>query len=263
MWKAWTSFEGVQEKFYQTTRNIGRKKTSSANQDRGKKDFKELECFNYHQKGHYASNCPQRAQFCMERRMDHKGQSITKRRQAQDYSGNAKPGMVEGEPVKSILLDTGCSRTLVRNNLVPKHKLLHGEVVAIRCAPGDTVLYPLAEVELEVEGYPLRIEAAVSDTLPMSVPLGTDLPELTAILTGNLKMKSHSSQQSDDALVATTRAMAKKQEGESVIQTQKEKESGAEPTLLVETQSDNESNVPDDTSTSEPSRDDDRIHWKN
>ena len=78
--------------FIKPHETLGEKKTSSANQDRGKKDFKELECFNYHQKGHYASNCPQRAQFCMERRMDHKGQSITKRRQAQDYSGNQSQG---------------------------------------------------------------------------------------------------------------------------------------------------------------------------
>ena len=40
--------------------------------------------------------------------------------------------------------------------------------VTIRCAHGDTVLYPLAEVEMVVDGIPLQVEAAVSDTLPVS-----------------------------------------------------------------------------------------------
>ena len=88
--------------------------------------------------------------------MDHKGQSILKKTQVLSNPSVSKVGLVEGKPVKSILLDTGCSRTLVRKDLVPQHKLLHGEAVAIRCAHGDTVLYPLAEVELEVDGYSYR-----------------------------------------------------------------------------------------------------------
>ena len=43
-----------------------------------------------------------------------------------------------GKPVDNILLDTGCSRTLVHQSLVPKEKLLEGEAVAIRCAHGDS-----------------------------------------------------------------------------------------------------------------------------
>ena len=121
--------------------------------------------------------------------MDHKRQSILKKTQVLSNPSVSKVGLVEGKPVKSILLDTGCSRTLVRKDLVPQHKLLHGEAVAIRCAHGDTVLYPLAEVELEVDGYPLHVEAAISDTLPMPVLVGTDVPELTALLTGDLKFE--------------------------------------------------------------------------
>ena len=36
----------------------------------------------------------------------------------------AKTGSVEGTAVSNILLDTGCSRTLVRKDLVPKEKRL-------------------------------------------------------------------------------------------------------------------------------------------
>ena len=45
---------------------------------------------------------------------------------------------------------------------------LQGEVVAITCAHGYTVLYPLANVQIQVEGKVLDIEAAVSEILPMS-----------------------------------------------------------------------------------------------
>ena len=63
--------------------------------------------------------------------MDHKGQSILKKTQVLSNPSVSKVGLVEGKQVKSILLDTGCSRTLVRKDLVPQHKLLHGEAVAI------------------------------------------------------------------------------------------------------------------------------------
>ena len=158
--------------------------------------------------------------------MDHKGQSMLKKTKVLSNPSVSKAGLVEGKPVSSILLDTGCSRTLVRKDLVPQHKLLHREAVAIRCAHGDTVLYPLPEVDFELDGYPLHIEAAISDTVPMPVLLGTDVPELKAFLTGDLKPPT---QQTDKALVVTTRAMAKKQQEEGAIQAQKEKESGAQP----------------------------------
>ena len=86
-------------------------------------------------------------------------------------AGVSKPRLVEGKPVDNILLDTGCSRTLVNQSLVPKEKLQAGEAVAIRCAHGDTVLYPLAQVDLDIDGQPLEVQAAVSDRSSLtSVP---------------------------------------------------------------------------------------------
>ena len=93
-----------------------------------------------------------------------------------------KHGVVEGRHADNILLDTGCSRTLVRKELVPEEKILDGEAVAIRCAHDDTVLYPLAQVEVSVGGQALEVKVAVSDTLPMDVLLGTDVPELGELL---------------------------------------------------------------------------------
>ena len=64
-------------------------------------------------------------------------------------------GKVEGRPVGGIVLDTGCSRTLVRQDLVPPQKRTGGEV-SIRCAHGDVVSYQLADVEMEIEGRQIR-----------------------------------------------------------------------------------------------------------
>ena len=51
-------------------------------------------------------------------------------------------------------------------------RLLEGEAVAVRCTHGDTVLYPLAEVAMEVDGVETRVRAAISEKLPVSVLLG-------------------------------------------------------------------------------------------
>ena len=63
---------------------------------------------------------------------------------------------------------------MVRRQLVPQDKFLEGKWVSIRCVHGDTVLYPLADVQLVVEGIPVKVEAAVAESLPVEVILGTD-----------------------------------------------------------------------------------------
>ena len=76
----------------------------------------------------------------------------------------SREGVVDGHTVTDILLDTGCSQTVVRSDLVLAEKRIEGDAITIRCAHGDTVLYPIAEVEVVVDGIPLQVEAAVSDT---------------------------------------------------------------------------------------------------
>ena len=44
---------------------------------------------------------------------------------------------------------------------------------------------PLAQVELELDGVAVQVEAAVSESLPVSVLLGTDVPELGKLLQFN------------------------------------------------------------------------------
>ena len=100
--------------------------------DAVKQERREVFCFNCGQKGHISPKCLDNALFC----------GTGRRSQEQ--------GVVEGRYVSDILLDTGCSRTLVRRDLVPSKNMQEGDVVTIRCAHGDTVLYPLADVKVEV-----------------------------------------------------------------------------------------------------------------
>ena len=84
--------------------------------------------------------------------------------------------------MQDILLDTGCTRTIVHANLAPPQKFLEGDVVTIQCAHGDTVLYPLANVGIQVDWLEIEVEAAISENLPVEVLLGKDVPELSQLL---------------------------------------------------------------------------------
>ena len=77
-------------------------------------------------------------------------------------------GEVEGQAVE-ILLDTGCCRTSVHRYLVPQGKIDADNQVQLRCAHGDLVEYPTAEIEVVIKRVTYRIRAGVSSTLPEPV----------------------------------------------------------------------------------------------
>ena len=187
-------------------------KSTPQKPEKPKKDLRHIQCFNCQEKGHYSSKCPHNALFCMERRIDYTGESkVTIHPKVPVKTGVPTLGLVEGTTVSDILLDTGCSRSVVNEQLVPKGKILQGEAVAIRCAHGGTVVYPIARVDVCIGDQHLTVEAAVSDTLPMSMLLGTDVPEMTKILTQELITQGTQ----EDVMMVTTRAQARKARGQS------------------------------------------------
>ena len=112
--------------------------------------------------------------------------------------------MVADTPVNDILLDTGAAKSMLHTRVVPKESLT-GEKIVIRCAHGDAREYPLAWVTVEVAGKSHTLLGAVSDTLPVSVLLGRDMPNLKvwiAVGDGETEIQ----------VVATARAQARKQQ---------------------------------------------------
>ncbi|KAL5481930.1 hypothetical protein EMCRGX_G022205 [Ephydatia muelleri] len=122
--------------------------------------------------------------------------------------GLKRSGIVEGTKVRDIMLDTGCTRTMVQGDLVSKDKILEGKSAVVRCAHGDTVLYPLTQVCMEVDRCVINTVAAVSDTPLMAVLLGVDVSSL--LLPRAPKAKTEVS----DAYVTTRTGARRKAEKE-------------------------------------------------
>ena len=88
---------------------------------------------------------------------------------------------MDGQKTK-ILLDIGCSRTMVSHRLIPPENYFEGKGVSVRCAHGDINFYPLAKVEIGVRDLKLIMEAAVAENPTVPVLLGTDVPQLFQFL---------------------------------------------------------------------------------
>ena len=82
-----------------------------------------------------------------------------------------RKGTVSGKRAK-MLVDTGCSQTMVSADLVPE---VSHESVPVLCVDGDTVQYPTAAVEIRTGSWRKRVWVAVAPHLPVDVLLGTDI----------------------------------------------------------------------------------------
>ena len=71
--------------------------------------------------------------------------------------GVRRIGQVEGVVVDDVVLDTGCSQTMVRQSLIPEERLVAGATTSLRCAHGDVIAYPLADVRMEVGGTMMNV----------------------------------------------------------------------------------------------------------
>ena len=164
-------------------------------------DRENIRCYNCGRRGHVAMNCPSKvAMFCGQRR---------------GWPDVTRCGSVEGHPVRVIVLDTGCSRTLVRQDLVPRRNRVGGEV-SIRCAHRDFVSYELADIKLEMDGRRIQVQVGVAPNLPVPVLLGTDIPELAELLQSGCSGK-----QTKEALMVITRAKKRREELEAARQAAK------------------------------------------
>ena len=102
--------------------------------------------------------------------------------------------------------------------------MVQGEI-PVRCAHGDIITYPIAEIEIEVGGRHYMVEAGVVDRLPVSVLLGWDNPDLEDLLQEKEGLESEAA----EVMAVTTRAQKKKQEEELARLGEQDKQSGAIP----------------------------------
>ena len=150
--------------------------------------------------GHYASKCPQRskgdgkfkgsgklsgyARAVQEQEKELQGEPAAEDSRESTTGSSATtfhiPGVVEGRNVP-VLVDTGCSHTLVRDDLVDPGKLDPEATVRVRCCHGDTRTYPTADVQVTIDGVDHHVRAGVLPDLPQPILLGHDvgvLPQL-------------------------------------------------------------------------------------
>ena len=178
-------------------------------QGRDSKDKRPLTCFNCHQRWYKATECPGNALCCR-----------SSRERSQKKEEGSRKGKVNHKSVDDIILDTGCSRTMVKRELISEDDLT-GEATTIKCAHGNTVLYPLATVRISVGDYSVEMEAAALTTLPVSVLMGTDIPRLNQLLRGE-----------DTSMAMITRSQCQCQAEQEEKEVQGEERQGVDQSLL-------------------------------
>ena len=200
---------------------------ASRSQQQGiwKRDNGGIQCYACGKLSHIARECPgtafveegrPSAYYC-EKPVTQENHSL--RREQQNTTAPSvrtndsfiRSGLVNGKYVEDLVVDTGCSQTILHANLVPRERYVEGKSVKLRCAHGDIVTYPIADVELLVDDCLMEIQAAVSETLPESALLGKYIPGITQLLSSSVQ-----------DVLAVTRAQHRQQEAECKLRMERE-----------------------------------------
>ena len=181
-------------------------------------------CFHCQQRGHFAANCPNNATLYCE---GEDKSSVDASAPHQGEKGIFRRGVVDGVYIKDILLDTGASRSMIREDILPPDHRVDGEVT-IRCAHGDMVAYPLTAIAVDIGSRRFVVKAGVSRTLPVPVLLGRDVPELLQLLEGESSTAPEPQEsETEDVLAATTRAQERRRENEAALIQAREQDDSA------------------------------------
>ena len=141
---------------------------------RADRDSSRITCFRCGEQSHVQRACKKAgANFCGT------PHSFTRPCQALRATRFFRKGLVDGKVVEDICIDTGCSQTLVHSSLVSQDAVLPDETVKIQCAHGDITCYPLADVELVIDGMAQEIRVGVTPRNPCHILSSLALTFLT------------------------------------------------------------------------------------
>ena len=74
-----------------------------------------------------------------------------------------------------MLIDTGCTKTMVSSKYLNSNSLNHVNTEEILCVYGDKVCYPTAEVKLRLGQWSRTAKVVAAADMPVPVLLGTDI----------------------------------------------------------------------------------------
>lgn len=145
-------------------------KQKEINSENVKRPMSDIKCYNCQDFGHYANRCskPDR------RKLGVKGAATgllcfkpLVGNKLNDYS---IIGQIEGKDAR-MLVDSGCTRTLVHRRFVPKNAET-GDFISVLLANGETLETPLAEVKIRGKDQEFAEIVGVVDELPTDCLLG-------------------------------------------------------------------------------------------
>ena len=136
----------------------------------------DKKCFQCGKFGHLMYSCPERqVQVTKPALSGTSCQEIAWNKGSQKY---LRRGTLDGRPVQ-MLIDTGCTKTMVSADYLHPNCLNHDNTEKILCVHGDEVRYPTAEVKLKLGRWSRTARVVVAPGIPVPVLLGTDIYDLT------------------------------------------------------------------------------------
>ena len=138
-------------------------KADSPKEDRTK--GKPIKCFKCQEMGHISYDCP------LNKRRNGRGYlCMTPLNSRDEFPDCYIKGLIAEKPAL-MLVDTGCSRTLVHSKYVGKSNMT-AEKMTLLTATGERVVIPLAWVLIKRDGSAFRELVGVAENLPVDCLLG-------------------------------------------------------------------------------------------